>query len=281
MVGNPPDAVNLIGRPGSTIAAWLRARSATRPWWQDASMRLIPPRCLFCGEPGDLGRVDLCGHCLEALPWLESPITGGGLGMELSNYWRSSESKKQIRTGSVSLSTIIPLRYATPVDAALRDLKFHGDLAPAKIFGALLAASAVLRGPLPDLIVPVPLHAGRLHERGYNQAGMLARAAATWLGRPCLPRLLERRRATAPQTSLAADQRRRNPAGAFGLAPDAARQLRRLQSPVRQVALVDDITTTGATLAAAATALQDFPSVSVWAVAQPSSTSFTPEGAAS
>jgi len=162
------------------------------------------------------------------------------------------------------------------VDAALRALKFHGDLAPARVFGAVLAAEAACRGPLPDLIVPVPLHSGRLHERGYNQAAMLARAAAAWLQRPCLPRLLERRRATAPQTTLAADQRRRNPAGAFALAPDAARQLRRLRSRVQHVAVVDDISTTGATLTAAATALQGFRSTSHWAVAQPSSTFFTP-----
>lgn len=176
--------------------------------------------------------------------------------------------------------TMVPLRYAAPVDAALRALKFHGDLAPGRTFGALLAASAATRAAAPDLIVPVPLHAGRLHERGYNQAEVLARAAAAWLDRPCLPRLLVRHRATAPQTSLAADLRRRNLASAFGLAPDAARQLRPLRSPVRHVALVDDVTTTGATLAAAAVALQGFQSVSIWAVAQPVSTFLTPDGPA-
>lgn len=172
--------------------------------------------------------------------------------------------------------TMVPLRYAAPVDAALRALKFHGDLAPGRTFGALLAASAATRAAAPDLIVPVPLHAGRLHERGYNQAAVLARVVAAWLALPCLPRLLERCRATAPQTTLAADQRRRNPAGAFALAPDAARQLRRLRSRVQHVAVVDDISTTGATLTAAATALQGFRSTSHWAVAQPSSIFFTP-----
>lgn len=239
-------------------------------------MRLVPPRCLFCGEPGDLGRLDLCGYCLEVLPWRESPRAGDAPARGFSPNCPAEESKEPRKAPSVPISTIIPLWYATPVDAALRDLKFHGDLAPARIFGALLAAAAANSGPLPDLIVPVPLHAGRLHERGYNQAAVLARVVAAWLALPCLPRLLERCRATAPQTTLAADQRRRNPAGAFTLAPDAARQLRRLRSRVQHVALVDDISTTGATLTAAATALQGFRSTSHWAVAQPSSTFFTP-----
>lgn len=276
MVEKPPDAVNLQGCHWSTIAAWLRARSAMRPWWQDWSMHLVPPRCLFCGEPADLGRIDLCGYCLEVLPWLQAPAVADPSAASFNADCAANEPEIAPEPASVPPAVMVPLRYATPIDAALRDLKFHGDLAPARIFGALLAASAALRGAAPDLVVPVPLHSGRLHERGYNQAAMLARAAAAWLGRPCLPCLLERRRATVPQTSLAADQRRRNLSSAFGLAPDAARQLHRLRSPVRHVALVDDVTTTGSTLAAAAAALQGFQTVSIWAVAQPVSIFLTP-----
>ncbi|MCP5340352.1 MAG: ComF family protein [Sinobacteraceae bacterium] len=243
------------------MIGWLRARSPLRPVWRIWSKWLIAPRCLFCNQAADLGDLDLCSDCLISLPWAES---------------FNGESIAVFRAGIKSLSIQVPLWYAPPIDAALRDLKFHGDLAPARVFGAVLAARAAIAGDLPDLIVPVPLHRGRLHERGYNQAAQLARSTADWLGRPCAPRLLERRRATVPQTSLDAPARRRNLVGAFVLGADAGRWLRdRPALAFRRLALVDDVLTTGATLAAAAEALGSLGSLSIWAVARPMSSSFT------
>jgi ComF family protein len=261
MVEAVPVAVNLEPVSGSTIAAWLRARSRARPAWQTWSKWLMAPRCLFCGQEADLGDVDLCSDCLDSLPWLESA---------------ASESIGVREAGIGSPDAHVLFRYASPIDTALRDLKFHGDLAPARTFGTLLAARMALSAAPPDLIVPVPLHLDRLHERGYNQSAQLARSAAAWLGRPYAARLLERHRATAPQTSLDGAARRRNVAGAFALAADAARWLRRHAPSARRIALVDDVLTTGATLAAAAEALTGLGRLSIWAVASPLSDSFTP-----
>lgn len=254
-------AVNLEPVPGSTMAVWLRARRCARPAWRAWPKWLMAPRCLFCGQGADLGDIDLCSDCLESLPWIESS---------------TCESMNTHKADIGSPAVHVPFRYASPIDTALRDLKFHGELAPARMFGALLAARAALAGDLPDLIVPVPLHPDRLHERGYNQAAQLARSAAAWLGRPCAPRLLERHRATVPQTTLDGGARRRNVAGAFVLAADAPRWLRRHTPGARRIALVDDVLTTGATLAAAAETLKDLGRLSIWAVARSMSNSLTP-----
>jgi len=218
-------------------------------------MRLIPPRCLFCGQGADLGTVDLCSECLAALPWTED--------------------------GASIDDVHAPFVFEQPVDEALRALKFHGDLCPARVFGALLAAMVALSGRragLPALLVPVPLHPARLHERGFNQSAQLARHAARWLGRPMAAGLLRRPRATLPQTSLEAAARRRNVAGAFAAAPGAADWLRRHPANAGHVALIDDVLTTGATAAAAALALHDIGvrRVSIWAVARPVSNFPTP-----
>jgi ComF family protein len=96
-----------------------------------------------------------------------------------------------------------------------------------------------------DVVVPVPLHRSRMRERGFNQA----RDMAHHLGVP-LVQALERTRATATQADLPASKRHANVRGAFRLA-------RRVSVEGAIVVLVDDVSTTGATLEACATALLD------------------------
>jgi ComF family protein len=123
------------------------------------------------------------------------------------------------------------------------------DPGPEAMLGALLArAAGGVPGPAPDLVVPVPLHPRRLRRRGFNPAGVLARDLARRAGAACDPVALVRTRDTPPQKGLDARARRRNVAGAFALR-------RRRGAPAR-VWLVDDVVTTGATLASAACALR-------------------------
>ncbi|NBU25754.1 MAG: ComF family protein, partial [Gammaproteobacteria bacterium] len=143
----------------------------------------------------------------------------------------------------------------------------HGDQRPARVFGALLAATVALRrravGGEVAALVPVPLHTARHAERGFNQAESIARQAGLWLGVPVRAQGLSRVRATRPQTGLSGAERRRNLAAAFTATPVP-------RGTARGVALIDDVLTTGATVAAARTALlaAGVPSVQVWTVAR-------------
>jgi ComF family protein len=117
------------------------------------------------------------------------------------------------------------------------------------VIGALLReAAAQAPGGRPDLVVPVPQHPKRLRERGFNPAALLARNLARELRIPVDPVALRRTRDTPSQTGLDRRQRHRNVRGAI-------RVHRKLRLPER-VWLIDDVVTTGSTMAEAATALQ-------------------------
>lgn len=239
-----PRPVNLNPFIESTID-WLDRRSgadhnevpAPLPLLFRWGFRLWPARCLVCSGAPDLRYLDLCRRCLCALPFVVSPTT-----------------------------EVVPLRYAPPVDAGLRALKFHADWRWAAVFGALLAAWSQALGVAPvSSLIPMPLHTARRAERGFNQAEQIAKFAALWLGVAVDQRSLIRARSTRPQTSLSAARRRDNVQGAFELHPSYRTSFVQPTS----LALVDDVRTTGATLAAASAALESVPGVIVqrWAVA--------------
>ena len=144
-------------------------------------------------------------------------------------------------------SAVVALRYAHPVDEMIRRLKYHGVVAMRACSACCWPKPSRQRGaPLPRLLVPVPLHAARLRERGFNQAAALARYAG---------RMLEVPMRTARDDAASAIRRRRhrsawmsahrNVRGAFAVS--GARAWRRLLA-AGHVAIVDDVMTTGSTL---------------------------------
>lgn len=135
--------------------------------------------------------------------------------------------------------------YQGPLARAVAALKYEGQLELAGPLGRLMTAADLLRRDW-DAVVPVPLHPWRALLRGYNQAALLTRWALP-AGLRARPRLLRRVRPTAPQTGQDAAARRHNLRGAF-LAHPAVAGLRLL--------VLDDVTTTGATLHACLHALR-------------------------
>jgi ComF family protein len=178
---------------------------------------LLAPRCAGCGDPG----LWFCVACRD----LCDPVT---------------------------LSGAVPVRgagaYAGPLRAAIHRLKYSGERGLADELGALVALEAardLARGVAMDAVVPVPLHQTRAASRGYDQAALLAAAVARRTGLPLRP-ALRRVRHGRPQVELDRAARAANVRGAF---VSEASSLRRLA-----VVLIDDVATTGATIADAAAA---------------------------
>ena len=137
-----------------------------------------------------------------------------------------------------------------------RDLKYYRNTAEGRFFAAQLA-ERLLAAPHfadVDLVVPVPLHWARRLRRGYNQAEVISREVARKLGAAHDGRLLRRGRRTDTQTALSIDQKRANVKGAF------SSDLRRAskKNAVHHILLVDDVMTTGSTLAECHKALREF-----------------------
>lgn len=162
--------------------------------------------------------------------------------------------------------SIAALDFAFPWDGLVSAFKFHEALDLADALAARLDDAVSRAGPDgADLVLPVPLSAGRLRERGYNQAWELARRVARRQGLPAMPDLLLRLRDTPQQSRLALADRAGNVRGAFCVEP-----ARRSALAGRHVALVDDVMTSGATVAAAAQELlrSGAAAVQVWVLAR-------------
>ena len=218
---------------------------------------LLPERCSLCRQPAP---GPLCAECREDLPWNRSACP---------HCARPQDSG----TGHVCASCAATpppfdagwsaFRYQAPIDQAVHGLKYHAGFRGARWLGLEMARALARRPqPLPQLLLPVPLHAGRLRRRGYNQALELARALGGQLGVEVDARIARRQRATDDQIGKSAAQRRRNVQGAFMV--DGGR----LQG--LHIALVDDVMTTGSTLAELARACRKAGAVriEVWTAAR-------------
>lgn len=237
--------------PARAFSVGLRA-------WFDAGLRFarraLPQSCTLCAAPS--GDALLCAACADALPWTRAAcpvcalptLEGAVCGACLAHPPPFS-------------ATVAAWLYAFPVDQLMQAFKYGGQLALAEPLSGALVTTVRRLGVLPpDAIVALPLAPSRQRQRGFNQAHEIARRVARSLGVP-LARGLMRVRDATPQARLSLEERARNMKNAF-VANSAIAG--------RHIAIVDDVMTTGATLAAAARAARraGAAGVDAWVVAR-------------
>ena len=189
---------------------------------------LFPRKCVGCGREGAL----LCDRCIAEAP---RAVDTTGIGLQL---------------------VLAPFEMKGAAQKAVHRLKYNGVRGLAGPMGAAMAQHLQRHGVEPDVIVPVPLHRSRQRERGYNQAELLARAVGRWLETPVDASLLVRTESAGPQArSASREERQANVAGAFKAQREAIG---------KSIVIVDDVTTTGATLQSCAATVRQAGARRVW-----------------
>jgi predicted amidophosphoribosyltransferase len=184
---------------------------------------LAPPECPACAldwSPAD-GAASFCPACA---PLLELP-------------------PDQLRPPADDAAATV---FQGPAADAIRRFKYAGNRSAAPCLATLLVDAAVGYAGAIDAVVPMPLHPSKLRGRGWNPSVLLAKPVAAALAVPLRTRWLSRQRATRDQAGLSRKARLHNVLGAF-----TAREV-----PPQRVLLIDDVRTTGATLAEAAKTLR-------------------------
>ena len=220
---------------------------------------LLPFSCILCGQVSDR-RQDLCSGCLQDLPIIAQSCPRCANKMPSSLICGSCLHEPPPFSAAYTL-----FAYEPPVVSMILELKFRGRLCFARILGELLAEKIIQdwyrSKPLPDVLLPVPLHEKRLQERGFNQALELARPIAARVPIQLDWKMVHRLENTPPQRKLSADERRKNLKNAFVVNQP-------LQG--KNIAVLDDVMTTGSTVTALTQALIDQGAnrVEVWCCAR-------------
>jgi len=205
---------------------------------------VLPPACAGCGRFGQL----VCDDCLASFRAATRP----------GDRFAAADAGTMV--GDALELAVAAFAHGGTLRRALQRLKYGGSgriaVPLARAAAPALEALTSVCGPVP--LVPVPVHAARLRQRGYNQAALLADALGAEAGLPVLD-LLERRRATARQHGLGKAARLHNLRGAFAVRNGA-------RTPASLI-LVDDILTTSATLESCAGVLRAAGAATVWGFA--------------
>lgn len=220
---------------------------------------VYPRNCIGCGVSSPEPFRYICWECWADSARVEAPFcsvcgdpVAGAVDHEYTCYTCSNDIPVYEKARSV-------VRYSGAVSEALRQLKYHAGLWAAPDLAAMMKTcfDAEFSGIAFDFVVPVPLFRLRRRERGFNQSEILARELAKQIGCKTEPGVLRRIKPTATQTNLTAPQRLSNVKNAFKF-----RREEKLAG--KNILLVDDVMTTGATVNACAKALKKGGAASVY-----------------
>ena len=224
-------------------ACGLAVLSRTARALQEAA---LPNSCAFCGTRLPVTVAPVCTACDRDLPRIAAACSRCGVPLATTEAGAASCGDCQ-RDPPPFVTTVAPLSYAFPVDAAIRALKFQRTLCYAAALGDVLLRSLPQLPPDIEALLPVPLHWRRQALRGFNQATELCRPLCRQAGFSILQQVA-RGRATPYQSGLDAQRRQRNLNAAFHV---------RDRIRARHVLIVDDVITTGATCRELARVLLD------------------------
>lgn len=214
--------------------------------WRGALTLVYPPQCIACqAATGETHA--LCPSCWSTMPMIAEPVCAR-LGTPFEH---------DFGPGMLSPAAIAdPPRFDCARAVAVHDgaaramvtrLKYGERLDLARSMARLMAGSGRDMLAACDLVVPVPMHRGRLWRRRYNQAALLALELGRLVEKPVSLDALQRIKRTPPQVGLTRNERRANLAGAFKVSPEARPGLAGLH-----LVVIDDVRTTGSTLNACA-----------------------------
>lgn len=238
-------------------AGWTALAQRTQSW-------ILPPSCVLCGDRGQPPLLDICVPCAADLPLNATPCPRCAQPLP-PGLVLPGPCGRCLHQSHPFDRALAPFLYDYPLDHLIHAFKYGAVLAYGRVLGMLMAHYVCARQePLPQALLPVPLHPKRHRERGFNQAHELARPLAELLEIPIDGTLCRRRRATEDQTELDAAQRRRNVRDAFCLTREPR---------YSHVALIDDVLTTGSTTGEMARILKraGVERVDVWAIARAAS----------
>jgi ComF family protein len=237
---------------------------------------MFPCNCRICDEPlVRISRLPVCQQCLDGIHPLRGRLCSVCGERVLSPL--SAPAPDASDRGDEMFQCLLCRRAAPPFTRAvaygsyqggLREmvhmLKYGGVLPAAKVLGRMVAEAMVgLEPVLGDggiVVVPVPLHKSKLRQRGFNQAELIARSALKFCAAKrfhLAANVLLRKRDTDSQIGMTSHQRRENMRGAFTVS-------RAQEVNGREVLLVDDVLTTGATAAECARVLLRAGASRVW-----------------
>ena len=204
-------------------------------WIKKIQFGLLPGCCLLCGKLSGKQQ-DLCPACRSRLPVNDHHCRNCAQPLPLSITDGSLCGRCQ-KNPPFFDHCFAPFRYQDELTSLHHNFKFHHKLAAGRLMAELMCERLAAR-PLPQLLVPAPLHARRLRERGFNQAQELTRILSTRLSIRVDSRSLCRTRDTTAQSSLPKKERQQNIRHAFALTA-------KIDTP--HVAIIDDVMTTGLT----------------------------------